>query len=149
KEALQRRSLRPRLGRQGVVGPPVGIGDLDEAELADIARERGLRHVHAVLREPFAQLFLAVDAMLLDELEDDGVSLAFVRWARQSPGRARGVKPARACPPRAAAAGARRRALRLPGSPSGRDVHEAEERAVKEVRDDQRGRREGAEAPAE
>jgi hypothetical protein len=40
---------------------PVRAGHLDEAKLADVAGESGLRDLEAALLEQFAQLFLRID----------------------------------------------------------------------------------------
>ena len=50
---------------------------LDEAEVADVPRQRRLRHVVAACFQPRAQLFLARNFLAADELEDDGLPPCF------------------------------------------------------------------------
>src|SRR5690606_25058474 len=67
-ETCERRGGVPGLGRQGVVGAALGVVDLDEAELSDVARQGGLCDVEAARLEQLAQLLLTADAVSLNEL---------------------------------------------------------------------------------
>jgi hypothetical protein len=73
-EPVQRRLVVECFGRERVVETAVGGGDLDESQLADIARERGLGDVEAATVQHLAELFLAADPVRLDQLANDGVS---------------------------------------------------------------------------
>ena len=46
---------------------------LQQAELLDVARQRGLRHVEAARRQPLPQLFLAAHGFLLHDVENGGL----------------------------------------------------------------------------
>jgi hypothetical protein len=74
KEAVQGGRVVPGFGREGVVGAALGIVDLDETQLANVPGERGLGDVEATGLEELAELFLAGDAMTLNEFADGSVS---------------------------------------------------------------------------
>ena len=59
----------------GVERTALRIGQLGEAELADVARERGLGDDESLGGERLAQLVLALDAPLPDDPQDGGVTL--------------------------------------------------------------------------
>jgi hypothetical protein len=66
-EALERWRAVPAFGGRGVVVAALRIRDLDEAEFADVARESGLGHIEAAPAEQFTEVFLAGDAIGLNE----------------------------------------------------------------------------------
>src|SRR6266516_1389507 len=65
------------LERRRVMGAPVGGGDLGEAKITDIPRQRRLGDGEALPFEQLAQLFLARDPSGADDLENRGVPLRF------------------------------------------------------------------------
>jgi hypothetical protein len=67
-QSFEGRCAVPGLGRQGVVVTALGIRHLDEAELADVARESGLSDIETAYTELFAKVFLARDAVSLHDL---------------------------------------------------------------------------------
>ena len=61
--------------RRRLVGP-VGAA-LHELQLADVARQGGLRDVEAGRAQPPAQLLLAAHGLVLDGVENGGLALRF------------------------------------------------------------------------
>src|SRR5262249_24619112 len=76
--ALQQRQRGFRIRRFGA-GPLVGAvaGALHQAELLDVARDRRLRRLEAVVMQAPAQQLLAVQRFAIDEIEDDGLAARF------------------------------------------------------------------------
>ena len=56
-------------------------GPLDDAEFLEIARQCGLRHVHALGMEALPQHLLAGDALTMDDVENDAVPVPFHVYA--------------------------------------------------------------------
>src|SRR5437773_458671 len=54
-------------------------GPLDEPELLDVERTRPLRRLEAALTEPAAEILLAVERLVIDELDDHGLATRFHR----------------------------------------------------------------------
>ena len=62
KQVAERRLLFPGFG-ESVVGDPLGPGDLDEAELADVAGQCGLRDLDSPFAEQLPESVVAGDAV--------------------------------------------------------------------------------------
>src|SRR5262249_21778394 len=65
-------------------GPLVGAvtGALDQAEICDVARDRGLRRVEPALTEAPPELLLAVEGFMVDDFEDHGLPARFHQLRR-------------------------------------------------------------------
>src|SRR5262249_1450487 len=66
-----------RLGAGTLVGAVAGA--LDEAEIADVARDGRLRRIEAARAQTAAQQLLAVERLAIDQLEDCGLAAALHR----------------------------------------------------------------------
>src|SRR5690606_30508091 len=81
-QAFEGRCLAPIVGRERVVGPAIGVGRLDQAELADIARDGGLGDVESPVHEEFTERLLAGHAVFGQDGEDGGMAVALAHIGR-------------------------------------------------------------------
>src|SRR5437588_7263349 len=78
--ALKRHEGRFRIGRIRALALIRAVaGALDQAEVLDVARDRRLRRVEAEMPQPTPELFLAVQQIPVDQLEDQGLAARFHR----------------------------------------------------------------------
>src|SRR5690606_7681702 len=104
-QALERRRLAPVVRRERVIRPSVGIGRLDQAELADVAGDGGLGDVEPALDQELAEHLLAGDAGFGQDVQDCGMAITLAHGNENGP-----------CRPAASRVGARS-AARAAGEP--------------------------------
>jgi hypothetical protein len=60
------------------MGAAIGVGELEEAKFADVAGKGGLSDIDAAFGEDLPKLFLAFDAIGLDEFAHECMSFLFL-----------------------------------------------------------------------